>query len=143
MSPVEPRLPFTAQDIVAIRQDLVELHPASERTAREIDTPCVDGAMQAALQGAYYSGIDGQLDHIHIASFLLYYVAKRHCFTDGNKRVAWAVAVDYFLQQGLVVVADQQDAAKLVEDVACDVLRKEDVVRWFGTDNRLQELEVE
>jgi len=142
MSPVEPTLPFTAQDIVAIRQDLVESHPASDRTVREIDAPCVDSAMQAALQGAFYTAIDGHLDHIHIASFLLYYVAKRHCFTDGNKRVAWAVAVDYFLQQGLMIVADQQDAAKLVEDVACDLLSKEDIIRWFGADNRLQEVGV-
>lgn len=86
---------------------------------------------------------DGQLDHIHIASFLLYYVAKRHCFTDGNKRVAWAVAVDYFLQQGLQIVATQEEAAKLVEDVACDIVSKEDIIRWFGTDNRLQEVGVE
>ena len=54
MSSVEPGLPFTAQEIVAIRQDLVDNHPASERTSRGTDAPCVDSAMQAALQGAYY-----------------------------------------------------------------------------------------
>ena len=54
MSLSEPRLPFSAKDIVSIRQDLVDSHPASERTSRSIDEPCVESAMQTALQGAYY-----------------------------------------------------------------------------------------
>ena len=51
--------------------------------------------------------------------------------------------MDYFLQQGLQIVATQEEAAKLVEDVACDIVSKEDIIRWFGTDNRLQEVGVE
>ncbi len=143
MSPSEPKLPFTAKDIVSIRQDLVDSHPASERTSRAIDEPCVESAMQTALQGAYYLSTDGTLDDIHIAGLLLYHIAKLHCFTDGNKRVAWSVAVDYLLRQRLRICATQDEAAQLVEDVCNPLVNKSsrDVIEWLGDDNRLQEVE--
>jgi death-on-curing protein len=139
MEAIEPDLPFSAADVVDIRQRLVDAHDSSERTSRGGDAECVEGSMQAALQGAYYTSVDNRPDHIHVASFLLYYIARRHCFTDGNKRTAWAVAVDYFLRQGLMIVADQMDAAQMVEDVVAGIVTKEGVILWFGADNRLQE----
>lgn len=93
--------------------------------------------MQSALQGAYYLSNGETLDHIHIAAYLLFHIAKRHCFTDGNKRVAWAVAVDYLLQQGLRIIATEDEAAQLVEDVVCDILKTHQVIEWFGSDKRL------
>ncbi len=133
-----PALPYTALEIVEIRRQLVSLHPNSDRTQRDFDADCIDGALGSALQSAYYLSSDGTPEPIHIAAHLLFAITKRHCFTDGNKRVAWAVTVDYLLMQGLAIVADEEEAAVLVEGVASNIHSAKDLIEWLGADNRLQ-----
>ena len=71
-----PALPYTAQEIVEIRRELVSLHPKSDRTQRDFDADCIDGALGSALQSAYYMSSDGSPDPIHIAAHLLYAITK-------------------------------------------------------------------
>jgi death on curing protein len=72
-----------------------------------------------------------------MASYLLFYIAKNHCFTDGNKRVAWAVAVRVLRDDGLKINAGQDEAAAMVNDVVTGILDLDLVLEWFGTDGRL------
>lgn len=81
--------------------------------------------------------LNGSLDPIHVASSLLYYIVKRHCFTDGNKRVAWAVAVDYLLRHNLAITATEDEAADFVLAVVENKHTAQSVIEWFGTDGRL------
>jgi death-on-curing protein len=79
--------------ILALRRNAIERY-GGDPTERESDKECIDRSIGAALQGAYYLGEGGAVDSLHVASLLLYYFVKNHCFLDGNKRTGWMVAVD-------------------------------------------------
>ena len=102
---------------------------------------CVEGSIGSAMTAALYSA-DDEPDLITAAAHLLFKIAKNHCFTDGNKRAAFLAVVDVFASNGLRIVADQTDAASLVENVADDTYDVFKVIEWLGKPERLQALTV-
>jgi death on curing protein len=138
--PSQPHeLPFTAADVVRTRLDLVHTHDNSDRTERPQDEPCIEGVLATARQGAYYLSVsEGEADVIHLAGMLLYHLAKKHCFTDGNKRIAWYMTVDYLLQNGLEVTVSEEEAANFVLAVADNLHSTQSVIEWLGQGDRLR-----
>lgn len=66
------------------------------------------------------------------AGYLLYYLAKNHCFLDGNKRVAWMSSMRVLAHFGLSLDATDDDAEQLVDDVVNDVITNgAGVVSWL------------
>ena len=80
---------------------------------------------------------DGEVDHIITAALLLYYIAKRHCFVDGNKRVAWAVCVSYLAQLNLRIIANSEEAEYTVKNIAESRATKEQVIEWLTKKGRI------
>jgi death-on-curing protein len=67
------------------------------------------------------------------AGYLLYYLARNHCFVDGNKRAAWMATVEVLLSLGLSVDADDDDAEGMVVAVATgEIGSGGEVVQWFA-----------
>lgn len=106
-------------------------------TERPADLECFDSSIHAAVNGACYTSNDGSLNCLHVAAYLLFYLAKNHCCVDGNKRVAWMAATDYLYQEGLKVIAEQDEAAQFVLDIADDKIDKIAVIDWLAADGRL------
>ena len=136
MEAILPNHPPTPDDVVRMHADLIARY-GGDGTTRASDRDCADRSLGAALQGAFYLAEDGRIDPLHHAACLLVYLAKNHCFTDGNKRVAWYAAVDYLLSEGWLVVADQGEAAQLVLDVAASHCDRDGVIRWLARDGVL------
>jgi death on curing protein len=80
--------------------------------------PCVEAALGAAFNAEMYlEGRRHVTTGLPFAAYLLFYLARRHCFTDGNKRVAWACAMDILAALGLGVTATDAEAVELVESI--------------------------
>ena len=93
---------------------------------------CVQGSLGAATSAALYSS-DGEPDPFVFAAYLLIYLARNHCFPDGNKRVAWLAFVDV-LRTDLNVTVELPSAeiAAFVEEVAQGTVAVDLVLRFFG-----------
>lgn len=79
---------------------------------------CVDGALGAAFSAELYlEGRRHAKAGLIFAGHLLLYLIQRHCFADGNKRVAWAAPMDVLAALGLGVTATQDEAFNFVTDV--------------------------
>jgi death on curing protein len=84
-----------------------------------------------------YESEDGEADLLLAASYLLVYLAKNHCFQDGNKRAAWIAMIRALDANGFRVAANEVDAAKLVDDVAQKILDVHDVLVWLTVPGRI------
>lgn len=72
------------------------------------------------LNNVYYPlfGIDKYDGLFPKAGALLYFFAKDHCFTDGNKRVAAMTCTLFLLQNGYDLTLEEDELAPFVESVA-------------------------
>lgn len=100
---------------------VVALHEIGIRQyeAGSVDPPsrgCVEGAVGNAWTAKQYAEEDRQFSLVFVA-YVLFYLAKDHCFTDGNKRVAWMTAVDILAKYGLTIDAEDNEAVQFVTDV--------------------------
>ncbi len=89
------------------------------------------GAPQAALGGQYLHA-----DLAEMAAAYLFHLAKNHPFFDGNKRVAAATGILFLEANGLHFVADADEFAELVLDVARGNTEKAAVAEFFRANAR-------
>lgn len=69
------------------------------------------GALQSALSQPR-AGSGGVYFHptlFHMAAAYMYHLANGHCFLDGNKRTALAVALDFLGFHGVLIIGDEGD----------------------------------
>ncbi|WP_437286586.1 type II toxin-antitoxin system death-on-curing family toxin [Sorangium sp. So ce406] len=123
-------------------EDVLQLHAAavSQYGGDQSLVPkagCVEGSIGSAVTASMYVAEDGEPDLLVAVAYLLVYLAKNHCFTDGNKRVAWSALLRVLDANGIRIVAEQDDAAKLVNDVASGVVDAHGVLNWLSSPNRI------
>jgi len=94
---------------------------------------CVEGAVGAAKHAILY--LDE--DPIVFAACVLFYLTKGHCFEQGNKRTAWATAIDVLHENMLQVDATDDEVVNFVEGVAS----RDAAVEWFQSDGRVNTLD--
>lgn len=76
--------------------------------------------------------VDGAIDVLHVAAFLLRSLAKNHCFLDGNKRLAFMVAREVLEVHALVTLeAEQEEVAAVVISVATGTIDVPELVQWM------------
>jgi death-on-curing protein len=131
-----PPMPVTAEDVARLRSEGIRRH-GGEGSDRAGDEVCIDSAIGAALQAAYLLNNNDRIDPLHVASYLLFYIARNNCFADGNKRAAWLTCTDYLLRNGLVVNATQEEVYLLVLGIAKKQQTKEQVLGWMAEGGRL------
>lgn len=93
---------------------------------------CVEGSIGNAKTAAMYLAEDGSPDLLAAAAHLLLYLAKNHCFRDGNKRVAWMSLVRCLLLNDIAIQADEQEAIDLVDGVVNDRIDVERILQWLA-----------
>lgn len=115
---------------------VVELHQAGLAlwggAAGRENRACVESAIGNALSAAYYALEDDsdEPDPLRASAHMLVYLARDHCFADGNKRVAWMVFADQLATMGLHVDATNPEVVDLVLAVAQGKLSAELVFEW-------------
>jgi death-on-curing protein len=105
---------------------------------------CIDGALGGAYSAELYSmpEMDSEtlVTGICFCGYLLFYIATNHCFSDGNKRVAWTSAMWVLARMGLTLDVSDDAAIEYVLAISAGKVESGDeVVNWLA--DRLVELE--
>ena len=108
-----------------------------DQTERESDPGCVEKSISASINGAYYLSEGAEVNPLHLAGLLLFYLVRNHCFLDGNKRVGWMAAVEVLLTDDIVVCAEEEEVVQFVLEIASGQRARDSVIDWFGNDGRL------
>ena len=135
MNGVEVWREFISPDII------VALHAEGIARYGGLGSPPQPGCVERSAGGAYNAGLYTAKNDppsateiaLPFAGYLLFYLAKNHCFVDGNKRVAWTAAMRVLAYFGLTLSATQDEAEVLVDEIVRDIVDNgADVVEWIG-----------
>ncbi|MCE9637064.1 MAG: Fic family protein [Planctomycetes bacterium] len=102
---------------------------------------CVEGSLGGAWTAELYAteGDDAIRQGLVFAGYLLFYLAKNHCFGDGNKRTALASMQEVLSVLGLTIDVNDDELVTYVLAVAGGTVKSApDVVKWLA--QRLTEL---
>ena len=97
---------------------------------------CVEGALGNAWSAELYlEETPNRETGLAFAGFVLFYLVRNHCFTDGNKRVAWLSALWILARRGLTVVATTDESDAMLLDAIAGgptITSGADVTRWLA-----------
>jgi death-on-curing protein len=128
--PWEPLI--SAERVTALHiEGMKRYSPGLGGPARE---GCVEGSLGAAWSAEQYQEQRrGTVEGLAFAGFLLYYLAKNHCFPDGNKRVAWLAGLRVLSALGVTVNATADEAERMILAVLSGEIRSgAEVVVWIA-----------
>src|SRR5579863_6462244 len=94
---------------------------------------CVDGALGAAWHAAVFRSEEEDADkRLQFAGFLLFYLATKQCFSEGNKRAAWASAMWVLASKQLTVRATVDEAVGLMNEAIAKKVDGDRCVIWLS-----------
>jgi death-on-curing protein len=97
---------------------------------------CIDGALGAAFNAELYSPEseqEGFVSGLIFVGYLLFYLATKHCYVDGNKRIAWACATFVLLTFGLTIAATESEVVDFCLSISRGDIRDGAlVVKWIS-----------
>jgi len=94
---------------------------------------CIERSLGAAWNAELYAGSEDALPGLCFAACLLFYLAKNHCFVDGNKRIAWMASMHVLLGLDLTIdVSDDDGEAFCLSILDGTVEHATDVVTWMA-----------
>ena len=99
---------------------------------------CVEQCLGNAWNAEGYRQEEGQRLGLLFACYVMFYLAMNHCFTDGNKRLAWASLTFVLSHYGLSVDASEDEAVEFVLSVAAGDCNVDGAIDWVT--DRLSEL---
>jgi death on curing protein len=106
-----------------------------------LHSPPISGCVEGAIGNAYTAGLYGIGEAeptpvaiaLVFAGHLLFYLARDHCFTEGNKRVAWTSCTHVLACFGLTIIADENEAFLLCDEIINRELNSgHEVVEWIA-----------
>jgi death-on-curing protein len=129
----QPWLEWTSTErILALHATGLEMYGGP----RQMQSPsgCVDGAVGSAYSSeVYLEGRRHAKPGLVFAAHLLLYLVQRHCFLDGNKRIAWAACMDALAAQGLGVTASTDEAFAFMNSVIAHTVNSgEEIATWIA-----------
>jgi prophage maintenance system killer protein len=106
---------------------------------------CIESALGAAYTAEAYSmpEMDDEtvISGLSFCGYLLFYIATKQCWSDGNKRAAWSSAMYVLSTMGLTVDVTDPEAIDFCYEIAKNNIKSgEEVVNWIA--DRLSELSV-
>lgn len=97
------------------------------------DNGCPAEKIGNAKNAVLYAANDNDdPDLLSAAAYLIVYLAKGHCYIDGNKRIAWLAALRLLHINGIELRGDETEAASLIERVAQSQADVAEVIAWLG-----------
>ncbi len=124
----------TTSDVILLHRVGIERF-GGDGTIRTTDRDCVDGRLGSAWNAEIYRGeVDHQYAGLVFAGYALFYLAKAHCFVDGNKRVSWTTAMYVLASMGLTVDASADEAEQMIAGLLAPGSRVtgDDIVAWLA-----------
>lgn len=109
--------PMAVSAVLALHDAALQAHGGTPGHGQGV--ACVDRSLCAAVNAVLYrfGADDDCLDPKWFAAYAFLYLLKNHCFTDGNKRVAWMVLTQVLFQElGASVSFSDDVAVRLVLD---------------------------
>jgi death-on-curing protein len=91
--------------------------------------PCAESAIASAHSTAAY--YHAPPDPLHLAALVLRNLISAHCFGDGNKRTAWAAAMEVLAAEGLRVEVSDDEGEAFVLGVAKHPPSPETIIDWL------------
>jgi death-on-curing protein len=94
---------------------------------------CLEGSLGNAWTAQLYREPEGAKHGLCFAAHALCYLAKNHCFSDGNKRVGWLTAMESLARLGLTVRASDDEAEEMiVQFLVGDIPDVDGVISWLA-----------
>ena len=130
--PWEAFLP--AQTVLELHQEGIRLHGGDFSAPKD---GCVEQSLGNAYTAEQYSDTGDNEGGLCFAGYVLFYLASNHCFSDGNKRIAWSSAMRVLLDSGLTVEVSDEEAEDFCLRIA-DSTRPDsitdgvEVVEWLA-----------
>jgi death on curing protein len=125
---------ITVEAVFESHQEAIRLHGGTAaRPATAED--CVKGSLGSlgnAWSAALYEEPEEAQKGLCFAAHALVYLVRNHCFTDGNKRVAWVAAMLVLAQYRLTVKATTDEAELLVNQIITEDLDAGAVLTWLA-----------
>ena len=129
------------QCLITIDQ-ITELHAKSLQAVGQDPLPigaeqidCVKARIGNAWLADQYSAenTSNVKNGLCFAGYLMFYLVKDHCFSDGNKRIGWIAAVTVLASLGLTIQSTDEDAIDFVQRIARnEITDGGDIVRWLS-----------
>lgn len=110
----------------------LEYGPA-QSPIEQADPDCMDGVQRSAqLSMLYDQDHDGE-DALRLAAYFLQKsVTMKQCYTDGQKRMSWLIAMEILASAHYDVSASPEEAAEFVLRVTTERTGVADVAAWLG-----------
>jgi len=114
--------------VATARVEMARSGGGTSFSAKEID--CTRGRFGSAWTAELYDDDEHKEEGLSFACALLVHIAKGHCLTDGNKRLAWISFALVLTQLGLELEASEDEAADFLLKILSESLEYTDVCRW-------------
>jgi death on curing protein len=88
-------------------------------------SPPKPGCLEQSCGNAYSAELYTESESVSglaFSGYLLFYLARDHCFIDGNKRIAWLCSMRVLASLGLSVDVSQEDAEGVCKRIADSTL---------------------
>ena len=125
----------TYDRVVVLHAEVLAAHGGMASDPHEAKG-CVEGSIGSAWTAELYATDDADENArqgLIFAGYLLYYLAKNHCFGDGNKRTALAATHEVLACLGLTLDATEDELVEFVLSVANGPIKGgADVVDWIA-----------
>lgn len=118
------------------KKDIFDLHFEGLLThggegSEELYEGCVDSALAAAWSAGQYLEGEVAVPRLTFSAYLLHHLAFKHCFLDGNKRVAWATGLLVLRRVGVTLAVSTEEAHRFVLQMLEESLPPETVLAWL------------
>ncbi|MGH9938754.1 MAG: type II toxin-antitoxin system death-on-curing family toxin [Blastocatellia bacterium] len=87
------------------------------------------GALESALAAAQNRYLYEESDLAACAATYVYHLSQAHAFIDGNKRIAWAVAILFLEINGVILTVPETEAEELCMRIAARQITRDEVER--------------
>jgi prophage maintenance system killer protein len=122
----------TTERVFELHRQAIEVYKGDGTVATNAGN-CVERCLAAAVNAESYA--DAPKPGLAFAGYALYYFTMNHCFTDGNKRVGWLVALDVLATLGLTINAELDEVIQLFDELLATAEPKQKgtyVAEWLA-----------
>jgi len=90
------------------------------------------GALESALAAAQNRYLYEEADLATCAATYAYHLSQAHAFIDGNKRIAWAIAILFLEMNGIILTVPEIEAEEFCLRIAAGQIARDEVERQFA-----------
>ncbi len=95
-----------------------------------------EGALDSALASPHHRFQYGERNIIALAANYAYAIRRSHPFSDGNKRVAFVLAVSFLELNGCAFAASESEAVEKTLGLAAREITEAEFAEWLKTNSR-------